>query len=127
MPHRGNLLRSKLKAQGFDIQGVANRMNMHRVTVEKDLKNAELTRKALRKYQSVLDLDIDEFFNSTVEKERQVVKPEPAADLETELKYKDELLAAKEETIQEQRKHIDTLTNMIRFFPNAVQSGIAQA
>lgn len=100
-----------MQAKGLDIQGLANALEQHRVTVEKDLRSDKLTQKVLKKYSRVLDLSIDEFYeNATPVKPVVVAAASDNAMLEL---YK--------KLCEEKDKRIELLENQIRFFPNAVQ------
>ena len=104
MEHQGKKLKQIAKEQGFDIQRLADALEMHRVTVEGDFKAEKLTRRILKKYVSILNIDIDSFFK---EGNQQAVTPDAG---------KVEKLQA--EIIYWQRKYIDLQE---RFFPNAAQ------
>ncbi|MBN8823898.1 hypothetical protein [Spirosoma sp.] len=104
MEHHGKKLKQIAKEQGFDIQRLADALEMHRVTVEGDFKAEKLTRRILKKYVSILDIDMDLFFKG----EPQAVAPSDASKVEK----------LQAEIIYWQRKYIDLQE---RFFPNAAQ------
>lgn len=120
----GERLKERMKAKGYDMKTLANRLNISRVSVEKDLAKTVITRRSLVKYVPMLVDDIENFYAESVKK---YAIPESSIDSDMALRYKDELLAAKEQIITEQRKHIETLSSMLRFFPNAVQQAIISA
>ncbi|GAB4043090.1 hypothetical protein [Spirosoma litoris] len=104
MEHQGKRLKQIAKEQGFDIQRLADALEMHRVTIEGDFKAEKLTRRILKKYVSILDIDMDSFF-----------KGEPSVAVASDANKIEKLQA---EIIYWQRKYIDLQE---RFFPNAAQ------
>ncbi|GAB3282333.1 hypothetical protein GCM10027347_58560 [Larkinella harenae] len=92
------------KEQGYDIQRLAERLEVNRITVESDFKAEQLTRRILKKYVPVLGFDVDKFYKGDVE-----IATTPDSS-------KIEKLQA--EIIYWQRKYIDLQE---RFFPNAAQ------
>ncbi|SFD67135.1 hypothetical protein [Spirosoma endophyticum] len=121
----GQKLREILKLKGFDMTSVAKSLNVSRAIVEKDSQKPMLSRKALAKYTPLLFRSIDAFYMD------ETSIPEKGMDYSVGesqgLVYKDELIESMRETIREQRKHIDTLTSMLRFFPSAVQQATITA
>ena len=121
----GQKLREILRLKGFDMTGVAKSLNVSRAIVEKDSQKQMLSRKALAKYTPLLFQSIDAFYMD------DIAIPEKSMDYgagENQVgTYKDELIESMRETIWEQRKHIDTLTNMLRFFPSAAQQATITA
>ena len=111
MEHHGTKLRGIAKAQGFDIQGIANALGQHRVTVEKDFKAPKLTQKVLNKYSKVLELTIEDFYPK-VNKQTGVSTNTSSDSIVIEL-YK--------KLLQEKDERIKLLENQVRFFPNAAQ------
>lgn len=124
MRHDGNKLKAIAKAKGFVAQSLADRIEVTPLTVETDFKRIILSRRILGKYVDVLNIDLDNFYDSIAFNNEPI--PD-RLDMATELTYKDQLLASKDETILEQRKHIETLSNMLRFFPTAAQLVTATA
>lgn len=104
MEHQGKRLRGLAKGQGFDIQSLADKLEVTRITVENDFRAEKLSRRILKKYVPVLGLDLDGFYK---EGAQTVVANESS---------KIEKLQA--EIIYWQRKYIDLQE---RFFPSAAQ------
>jgi len=105
------MLREKAKQQGFDIQGIANSLQQHRVTVEKDFRAERVSQKVLKKYAKVLDISIGDFYPTHTEAPTKAVSA-PSENLVIEL-YK--------QLIKEKDERIKLLENQLSFFPSAVQ------
>ena len=111
MEHHGNKLREIAKSQGFDIQGIANALSQHRVTIEKDFRAEQLTQKVLKKYSKVLELSIEEFYPKGV----RVVNSSSASATDSVV------VELYKKLLQEKDERIKLLENQVRFFPNAAQ------
>jgi transcriptional regulator with XRE-family HTH domain len=107
MDNHGLQLKEIAKAQGFNIQTLADKIGVTRQTVEIDFKAKKLNRRILTKYVSALGINLDSFFGGDAEQPQRI-------DTKTEVQLLRELVA-------EQRKRLDLQDQMIRFFPKAVQ------
>ncbi|WP_080057266.1 helix-turn-helix domain-containing protein [Spirosoma aerolatum] len=111
MEHQGRKLRSMAAAKGFNIKQLSERLDITRVAVERNFKAESISRKVLMKYASLLDFDIDEFYEGTNEGSA-IITNEQNDSIVIEL-YK-KLLKEKDERIK-------LLESQVRFFPNAAQ------
>lgn len=107
MEHDGKKLKAIAKEQGFDIQSLADKLEVTRLTVENDFKAEKLSRRILKKYVSVLAIDLDGFYSGVTAK---ISSNEASA-----------IIQLQRELIEEQRKRLDLQDTMLRFFPSAAQ------
>ena len=109
MEHHGKELHRLIRAKGFNLQQVADKLPKNVVSVQRDVKAQTLTRKVINRYADVLGFELEDFFSG---KPTTVTKLSEAKEVE--------LLR---EIIQEQRKRLDLQDQMIRFFPSAARMG----
>ncbi|WP_040005490.1 hypothetical protein [Fibrisoma limi] len=115
MIHQGKKLREIANAKGYDIQRLADKLDVHRVTVETDFKKEKLTRRILVKYVPVLGIDLEEFFTTESKAERRTV------NLNDSVVSQAEVIEIQKQLIEEQRKRLALMEYMVSFFPKAVQ------
>ncbi|ADB36760.1 hypothetical protein [Spirosoma linguale] len=111
MEHHGKRLKGIAKDKGYDIQQLAEALDIHRVTIEKDFKAVILSRKRLRKYETLLGFSSNEFY----------IQPEKATSAVNNKLSESAVIALYEKLLQEKDERIKLLQHQVRFFPSAAQ------
>jgi len=108
-------LKGIAKTKGYDIQRLAEALEVHRETVATDFKKEKLSRRILKKYSPILGIDLDEFFSTESKGERRTVNTSDGIVAQSEV------IEIQKQLIEEQRKRLALMEYMVSFFPKAVQ------
>lgn len=125
MENHGEKLEAIIRDKGFSIRGIAEKLGVHRNSVDKQLRSQKISRLVLNKYAKILKFDVDEFYDSTIK------QPDVESDRENGSMVPMELyIDLQQKFMDQQAAYIKLQAEFLeltkRFFPSATQQVYTQ-